>query len=246
MSPARSDTGAGPRRGTLRTRLLFFFVLPVLACGAGMIVLIELLLIGAGGPLSATGLRALYIGVLLVGLILSTALALHVGERVTQPIAGLLRRMDAGHWRSAPHPRRGVSDWEMGVLEERVAVLLQQNRSGARAVEQLDALRDEIAAVLESATEGAFDPRAWPAERVTHPLTRELLDFFQAQGEQSSAAILSLRKLQGLLEQDWREETRCIEQIVRQTERSFVEQTQIAMELQKLQRHRGGGNADTA
>lgn len=236
MPASASDRRAAGRRKMLRTRLLVFFIAPVLLCGAGMIVLAEIMLEGPGGPISTTSVRMLYAGILLLGLLLATGLALYVGERVTQPIARLLRAMDAGGFRRVGRHSVVAADWEMGVLAERVEILLQQNRSGAQAVEQLDALREEVAAVLHEATEGSLDPGSWPPDRASHPLTRQLLDFFRGQTEEADGAVASLRKLQGLLEQDWREETRCIEEIVGRTERNFIEQTQVAIELEKIGR----------
>jgi hypothetical protein len=178
----------------------------------------------------------MYSGLLLISLLLSTGLGLYVGDRVTQPIVRLLRAMDTGQIRILGGGAATVADWEMGVLVRKVQVLLQQNLSGAQAMEQLDALREEIAAVLDAATAGDPDVRSWPRERATHPLTRQLIEFFRAREEGADEARGGLMKLQGLLEQDWRDETQCVEEIVKRTERCFLEQTQVAMELEQLER----------
>jgi hypothetical protein len=238
MQALRQERQNGSRRGGLRTRFLLSFLAPVLLVGAGNVLLIEFLIAGQVqlGGLPVAGVRIMYSGLLLVSLLLSTGLGLYVGDRVTQPIVRLLRAMDTGQIRILGGGAATAADWEMGVLVRKVQILLQQNLSGAQAMEQLDALREEIAAVLDAATAGDPDVRSWPRERATHPLTRQLIEFFRAREEGADEARGGLMKLQGLLEQDWRDETQCVEEIVKRTERCFLEQTQVAMELEQLER----------
>ena len=224
------------RPGGLRTRLLILFLIPVMLLGlAGLLVLPAsqgALPPGAPGP-STSPLFALFF---LVALLIATGLALHAGDRLARPVTWLLRLMDAGDSSSLRPSEQPPGDWEMEVLCRKVQVLLKQNLSGARAVEELDILRSEISGVLDAAGEGRSGGRKWTCESATHPLTRRLLDYFRTRADSVRESGDGLTRLQGLLEQDWRDETLLVEELAKRSERCFLEQTELAMELQRLAR----------
>ncbi|MFH1144576.1 MAG: hypothetical protein V1774_08550 [Candidatus Eisenbacteria bacterium] len=234
------------RRGGLRTRLLILFLIPVMLLGlSGLLMLPSS---QRGNPHDAAGgsVGPLFPIFFLAALLLAAGLALHAGDRIARPVAWLLRVLDAGEAAPVERPPRPVADWEMELLSRKVQVLLKQNVSGARAVEELETLRSEISAIIESAGADRPHGRPWSEVRATHVLTRCLLDFFRTHAESLRDANDGLARLQGLLEQDWREETLSIEEIAKRSERCFLEQTELAMELQRLARSARGDEGDRA
>lgn len=222
-------------RGGLRARLLASFLLPVLLLGLGGLLLLGL----PGEPIGPrTTLRdgAVFMGLLAVTVLLATGLAIHMGDRVARPVAWLLRLMDAGQIRLLSKGPTPAADWEIEDLSRRVQVLLLQNLAGAGAMEELDALRSEVTAVLDAAVVGKLDPQLWPRERATHPQTRRLLDFFRVRADSLRDATQGLARLEKLLEQDWRAETRTVREIAERSERCFLGQTEMALELERLER----------
>ena len=237
MDVLRRTPSRTSRPGGLRARLLLSFVIPVLFLGAGAGVLMEILCAGRGelANLPIPVARGILAGFILLAILVAAALAIQAGDRFTRPVAWLLRAIDTGQVRLIGQLLPPAADWEMGALCSRVGVLLQQNLSGAKAMEELEALRSEIGSILDAAA-GGLEADRWPRERATHALTRRLLGFFQAREERVREAVEGIGRLQGVLEQDWREETLAIEEIVRRAERSFLQQTQVAVELERLER----------
>lgn len=235
-TPGRARTA--PRHGGLRARLLLSCLVPVLLLAAGGFVLLS----GSGWMGSDTGgllpgeALVLFAGCVLLALLLAAGLALNLGDRIARPVAWLLRMMESGQLRLMSQAPPPVSDWEMDALTGRVQVLLKQNLSGARAMQELESLRNEIGAILDAAAAGRLDPHAWRGEQATHPLSRRLLDYFRQRDDSSRGAADDLARLQGLLEQDWREETRAVEEIARRSERCFLEQTEMALELERIEK----------
>jgi len=245
METVRRFRGAAGRRGALRTRLLILFLTPVMLLGLAGLLLFPPAERGdpAGSGSASVPLFPIFF---LAALLLAAGFALHVGDRIARPVAWLLRWIDAGD-ASPPSPAgRPAADWELELLGRKVEVLLKQNLSGARAVEELERLRGELAAILDAVAAGrAGGGNLCPDPLPTHPLTRRLLDFFRNRTESQRDARDGLTRLQGLLEQDWREETLSVEEIAKRSERCFLEQTELAMELQRLARSaREGGEGD--
>jgi len=224
------------RHASLRPRLLLAFSIPVVVLGVGGIWLLERSAGPLPGVLAPVEGATLFLFLLLVALLMATGFALRLGDRVTRPVTWLLRLMDAGPARQLSGPAMPAADWEIDTLSRRVQILLKQNRAGVRAVEELETLRREIAAVLDAAHTGRLDVAGWPRGRTTHPLTRRLLDFFDLHAESLRESSDGLARLQGLLEQDWREETLSVDEIARRSEHCFLEQTELAMELRRLAR----------
>jgi hypothetical protein len=218
--------------------LLISFLGPVLLLAVGGFLLLS----GSGWMGSDTGgllpgeVLVLFAGCVLLALLLAAGLALNLGDRIARPVAWLLRMMESGQLRLMSQAPPPVSDWEMDALTGRVQVLLKQNLSGARAMQELEALRSEIGAILDAAAAGQLDPCAWRREQATHPLSRRLLDYFRQRDDSSRDAADDLTRLQGLLEQDWREETHAVEEIARRSERCFLEQTEMALELERIEK----------
>lgn len=222
-----------PRRGRFRARLLLSFMVPVLLLGVGAVVLLEVFE-SETGPSHAAA-RGILAGFILLTAIVAAALAIQVGDRLIQPVAWLLRAIDAGQIRSLSKLPPPVADWEMGVLCNRVRVLLRQNLSGAKAMEELEDLRTEIELVLDAAMTQDFQADQWPPAQATHPLTRRLLSFFQSQTMRDCEASGEIRKLRGLLEKDWRGETSAIHEIVKKAEHGFTRHSQLAIEIKRLE-----------
>ncbi len=234
---SRQITRCAPRRGALRGRLLLCFAIPVLLLGVGAVVLFEVAAGGAdlaGLPLALT--RAILAGLILIALLASAALALQTGDRFARPVAWMLRAIDAGQERALSQQPPSTADWELGMLCERVRVLLRQNLSGAKAMEELEALREEIGAVLRAASDGHFEAGRWPREGATHALTRQLLAYFESRCERGRESSEGIDRLQAILEQDWRVETQAVEELVKRAERAFLQQTQLAVEMERLER----------
>lgn len=239
MATATSQqiTAQATRRGALRGRLLVSFTIPVLLLGVGAIVLLELVagsegMVGLRLPVA----RAILAGFILLALLVAAALALQAGDRFTRPVAWLLRAIDAGQTRALSQLPPPSADWEMGMLCNRVRVLLRQNLSGAKAVEELETLREEIGAVLRVAGTTRLDASRWLHEDATHELTRQLLAYFQEQNTRALQCSEGIDRLQVILEQDWRDETQAVEQLVRRAERAFLQQTQLAVEMERVER----------
>lgn len=219
----------------LRTRLLAAFLLPVLFVGVG-----GLLLIGLPGPALRPGSEIhaglLYLALVILALLVSIGCAIQMGDRIVRPVAWMLRLMEAGQLRLLGRSPAPAADWEIGSLARRVQVLLKQNLTGARAMEELEALRSEVIAVLDAAVVGRLDPERWPREMATHPQTRRLLDFFRVREESLQDAAEGLGRLQALLEEDWRSESTVVEDLAARSERAFLGLTELALELERLER----------
>ena len=234
---SRQMPACAPRRGALRGRLLLNFAVPVLLLGAGAIVLLELVAPGAGpAGLSLVAARAILAGFILLALLVAAALALQTGDRFARPVAWMLRAIDAGQERTLSQPPPPAADWELEVLCNRVRVLLRQNLSGAKAMEELEALREEIGGVLRAASGRRLDAAHWPAEGATQELTRRLLAQFEDQRERVCESSEGIDRLQAILEQDWRAETQAVEELVKRAERAFLQQTQLAVEMERVER----------
>jgi uncharacterized coiled-coil protein SlyX len=234
-----------PRPGALHTRLLLSFLAPVLLLAAGGSLLLAR---PAGRGFPSGGGLVIFAGFGLAAVVLATALAVSLGDRLARPVSWLLRMMESGQLRLITQQPPPAGNWEMDALLERVQVLLKQNLSGARAMEELETLRREMSALLEAAAASPLDPDAWPPERAGHPLMRRLLDYFRRCRESQRDAADGLTRLQGLLEQDWREETLAVEEIAKRSERCFLEQTEMALELERIEKlaRPGGGPAAPA
>lgn len=227
-----------PKPGGFRVRLLMAFLIPVLLLSCVFVFLTEHLIGGATdvGGLPVTVIRLIVAGAILLALLLAIGLALHMGDRFTRPVAWLLRAIDAGQVRLLSQMPPPAADWELGILCERVRVLLRQNLSGATAMEELESLRSEISAVLDAAEKGELAFDRWLPGAVTHRLTRRLVAFFRTRGDRVRAADEGVTRLRGLLEQDWRAETLTVEEIAKRAERCYLLQAEIGVELERLER----------
>ncbi|MBP6875360.1 MAG: hypothetical protein KBD56_04765 [Candidatus Eisenbacteria bacterium] len=234
MEMLRRDRRDPGRSSGLRTRLLILFLIPVMLLG--LVGLLTQAAWRSDGDHGSSGVSVIFPLCFLAAILLATGLALYAGDRLARPIAWLLRAMDAGELSPPGSSERPAADWELDLLSRKVQVLLKQNLSGARAVEELENLRSEMAAILEEAAAEGLEGRGWTAKGATHPLTRRLLEYFRSRAERIRDESDGLARLQGLLEQDWREETDVIREMAARSERCFLEQTEIAMELQRLAR----------
>ncbi len=238
MAALRPTSSSASRRGGLRARLLLSFMIPVVLLGAGAAVLIEVLGSRSGDlvSLSVPVARAILAGLVLLVAFVAAALALQVGDRFAGPVAWLVRAIDGGQLRLFNQLPPPATDWELGALCDRVHILLRQNIAGAQALEELEVLQEELSGVLDAGDQGSLDPQHWPRKQMTQPLTRRLLDSLRTRRERIQSATEGIARLQGLLEQDWREETLTIEELVRGSERCFIQHTQAAVEMVRLER----------
>jgi len=231
-----SPLATGQSRG-LRSRLFFSFSVPIAVLGLGTAILFEVILSrqAQGVPLSSLHVYLGIAGLLFLAVLLVAIYALHVGDHVIRPIAWLLRTIDAGQITLLSKVPPPPADQEIEALCGRVQVLLRQNLSGAKAMRKLDALQNEIGAVLDAVESNTLIPDKWPRDGSTEGLTRRLLRSILAQSVHQHESTSGIIRLQGLLEQDWREETLAVEEIVKRTERCFLIQTQILVELECLE-----------
>ncbi len=228
--------------GGFRVRLLMAFLIPVVILGCIFVFMTEQLIAGAAyvGGLPVTAIRLIVAGGVLLALLLAIGLALHMGDRFTRPVAWLLRAIDAGQVRLLSQMPPPAADWELGILCDRVRVLIRQNLSGATAMEELHSLRSEISTVLDAAEKGELAQDRWLSGAVSHRLTHRLVEFFRTRGERVQSADESVTRLRGLLEQDWRAETLTVEEISRRAERSYLLQAELGVELERLERMLNG------
>jgi hypothetical protein len=89
--------------------------------------------------------------------------------------------------------------------------------------------------VLRAASDGRLDAGRWPREGSTHELTRRLLAYFEGQCERVRESSEGVDRLQAILEQDWRTQTQAVEELVKRAERAFLQQTQLAVEMERLE-----------
>jgi hypothetical protein len=243
----RWSTGSnGVNRIGLRTRLFLSFVVPTLLLSIGIYIITELMMsrVSAGVTITAVHVRLLLAALTILAVFMVALIALQCGDRFLRPIAWLMHAIDAGQLRLISKTQPPPADREVATLCGRVQVLLTQNLSGAQALEKLDIVQSEIGAVIEAADSNKLLPDRWPRKYATQPLTQRLLTTFSNRFAQRRESAEGIVRLQGLLEQDWREETNAIAEIVRRSERCFQMQTQILGELELLgELTSGGGNS---
>ncbi len=236
-SSRKPPPAPGQSRG-LRSRLFCSFLVPVFVFGLGAFILFEVILYreAQGAPLSPLRIYLVLTGLLLLAVFLVALFALYTGDNIIRPVAWLLRTIDDGPPPSASKTSPPPADREIDAVCGRVQVLLRQNLSGAKAMRKLDALQNEIGAVLDAVDSNTLIPDKWPRDGSTQELTRRLLGSMLTKSAHQQESTAGVMQLQGLLEQDWREETLVVKEIARRTEQCFMLQTQILIELDNLEK----------
>ncbi|MCA9727014.1 MAG: hypothetical protein KC729_04970 [Candidatus Eisenbacteria bacterium] len=140
---SRSDA---PPRGTLRPRLVVWVALPVLILGVSYFLFVEYVLESQG--VGVEGVRlALRIGglaLVAIALVLAAACGFLLADRVSRPIRALLRLVESGELPAGRSLFLHHRDWEVFQLYRRVTALVQQNQTGAKALEELESQRSSI------------------------------------------------------------------------------------------------------
>ena len=160
---AHEDISRNPARGrSLRTRIIFFCLLPALIGGLTYYLLVEFVLreslrLESTPPL----LRYGGIAVVVLSALIALGFGLLLADGVTRPLR-TLRRVAEGSEEDLDLIGSSISsDPELSRLFLRVHTLAQQNRAGAQALRELHALQGETIAVTEDlrrATELSFLP----------------------------------------------------------------------------------------
>ncbi|MDM7916273.1 MAG: hypothetical protein QUU85_13580 [Candidatus Eisenbacteria bacterium] len=136
-------------RRSIRSQALLLCALPVFLLGVSLILLVEFGL-REGGATGAVTPWLRYGSILLVLLFTMASLACgsYLAERTVRPIRALLHVAEGFHLAVDPPSPILEPDPDLRRLSLRIHTLVQQNRSGARAMMELEALRDEAKGVL--------------------------------------------------------------------------------------------------
>ena len=137
---------AADRRGSLRRRIVLLVALPTALLGLTYFLFVEYMLENPSGELGLV-LRVGGAILLLLGLVLGVTSGYLLSERVTRPIRLLIRLADSGETEAGRTTFLHHREWEIFELYRRVHSLAQQNRAGARAVEELESLRSGLASL---------------------------------------------------------------------------------------------------
>jgi hypothetical protein len=143
------STGSRPK--SLRGRFVLLTVLPPAVLGLTLLLLQEYVY-QSEDPSSATARLILRVGGLvlcLLAVVLAAACGYLLVERITRPLRLLLRLAEDGELpasRAVGLQNRGPEVYELHRL---VSVLVNQNKAGARALEELEQLRTALARLRE-------------------------------------------------------------------------------------------------
>ncbi|MCC7143827.1 MAG: hypothetical protein IT349_17145 [Candidatus Eisenbacteria bacterium] len=141
----------GDGKGSLRGLIVVLITLPTAIVGLIYFLFVEY--VGwTGGEDSTLVLRLGGATVILLGLVLGITCGYLLSEKVIRPIRLLIRLADP---LDTPPARSGFLhhlDWEIFDLYRRVKALVQQNRAGARAVQELEDLRQGIGVLRHELT----------------------------------------------------------------------------------------------
>jgi len=145
---------SGEGRRSFRGRVVLLVILPTAFLGAASLLFNEYVLDRAGPGTDALRLtlRLGEAGLFVLALILAAACGYLLADRVSRPIRLLLRLAEEGEItapRAAFLERRGREVYQLYRL---VSVLTNQNKAGARALEELESLRRSLASLREVVT----------------------------------------------------------------------------------------------
>lgn len=141
----------GDGKGSLRGLIVVMITLPTAILGLIYFLFVEYVGWTSGGD-STLALRLGGAIVILLGLVLGITCGYLLSEKVIRPIRLLIRLADP---LDTPPARSGFLhhlDWEIFDLYRRVNALVQQNRAGARAVQELEDLRQGIGVLRHELT----------------------------------------------------------------------------------------------
>ncbi|MFN8547372.1 MAG: hypothetical protein U0527_05220 [Candidatus Eisenbacteria bacterium] len=134
---------AGDRRGSLRRRVVILAALP--SCLLGLTYFLFVEYVRASGTMQTTFVLRVGGAVLvLLALVLGLASGYLLSERVTRPIRLLVRLAESGDIGAGRAAFLHHREWEIWELYRRVHSLVQQNKAGGRALEELESLRSGL------------------------------------------------------------------------------------------------------
>lgn len=144
-------------KGSLRSRIIILVALPAAVLGAMYFLFVEYTIqnLRVADTEAATVLRAGGVILVVLALVLAMTCGWLLVERVGRPLKLLIRLIDSGEFASARAAMAHHREWEVLELYRRVSALLQQNRAGARAVEELEDLRAGVAALRQAVAQPA-------------------------------------------------------------------------------------------
>ncbi len=196
----------GRRRGSPRGRAALLVLLPSAFLGVAYFLYVEIVLRQAG-PFDAQTRLLLRVGggvLVLISLVLAAACGYLLAERFLRPLRLILRLAESGDMQ----PERAVSLEERGReyfdLHRLLRVLVNQNKAGARAMEELDQLRAALARFREELSRTGLHgippevTAAGPLREVAvHLQTKrsQLLSFFRDLRERVGRVRLELQRL---------------------------------------------------
>jgi hypothetical protein len=170
------------QNGSVGRRVVPLCVVPTFLLGLTYFLLVEYALKQQPDLLpSATLLRFGGAGVVLLFTLASLACAVQLTDGVTRPLRALLRVAEGAEIGSAQSASFPGADAEMRYLFLRVHTLVQQNRSGAQAVLELDALQREVEGLARRFRQAQQSPHPpelpiarpdSPASRLAHEAER--------------------------------------------------------------------------
>ncbi|MCA9756943.1 MAG: hypothetical protein KDA27_14150 [Candidatus Eisenbacteria bacterium] len=139
---ARSDRD-GPR-ARFRSRVIGFMLVPVLVLGVSYFLLVEYVAVNSDDLVIGTSLVGLRLGgalLILLAVVLAIAAGYLLADRIVRPIRLLRHYAESGELPSGAGLFVHHRDWEIFLLYRRIHALIQQNRSGAEALAELEELR---------------------------------------------------------------------------------------------------------
>lgn len=122
-------------------------LLPVAILGATYFLMIEWVLanLSPNAPAVHVALRLGGLALIVVALIFAAACGYLLVERVSRPVRLLARLAESGDLSAARNAFLHHHDWEILELYRKVSALVHQNQAGAKAVEELERLREGMA-----------------------------------------------------------------------------------------------------
>lgn len=149
----------------LRSRAVFFCVLPAALLGATYFLLVEFVLKeSAGQPLRIGWLRWGGLGLATLAVVLAMALGWVIADGFRRPLRTLLRVAEGGNGGNGgldPAIMLSLADADLRRLTLRIHTLAQQNRAGAEAMREHARLQEDLVRICGRIMAAAQEGR-WP------------------------------------------------------------------------------------
>ncbi|MEZ4650399.1 MAG: hypothetical protein R3E97_16750 [Candidatus Eisenbacteria bacterium] len=187
---ARNDR-EGPR-ARFRGRVIGFMLVPVLVLGVSYFLLVEYVAVDMDELAVGSSLVGLRLGgalLILLAVVLAIAAGYLLSDRILRPIRLLRHFAESGELPSGAGLFVHHRDWEIFLLYRRIHALIQQNRSGAEALAELEELRGSFDELRSRLTKTGQNGVLAPVGRIEGPCLHvtqlletnrsRLLDFFR-------------------------------------------------------------------